>query len=187
MTREVDLISYLPPFLVEFKEIAVTLKAENPEFMLVCNAIERVLQNEFIETADEYGILRFEKIMKIFSSKDDTIENRRFRIQSRWFDEIPYTIKMLVKRLTFICGKDEFFLFIKYNKYLIYIKLPDIDNIALCEAKEMFDKMIPANMNVNIIFKNIHEFFKTLKHFELKKFSHFELQNKSVKKGFLNV
>lgn len=61
MTREVDLVSYLPPFLAEFKEIAVTLKAENPEFVLVWNAAERVLQNEFIETADEYGISRFEK------------------------------------------------------------------------------------------------------------------------------
>ena len=41
MTREVDLVSYLPPFLAEFKEIAVTLEAENPEFVLVWNAAER--------------------------------------------------------------------------------------------------------------------------------------------------
>ena len=45
MTREVDLVSYLPPFLAEFKEIAVTLEAENPEFVLVWNAAERVLYN----------------------------------------------------------------------------------------------------------------------------------------------
>ena len=69
MTREVDLVSYLPPFLAEFKEIAITLEAENPEFVLVWNAAERVLSNEFIETADEYGISRFEKILKILPDR----------------------------------------------------------------------------------------------------------------------
>ena len=93
MTREVDLVSYLPPFLAEFKEIAVTLEAENPEFVLVWNAAERVLYNEFIETADEYGISRFEKILNILPSKEDTLESRRARVQARWFNTIPYTMK----------------------------------------------------------------------------------------------
>ena len=55
MIREVDLVSYLPPFMAEFKEIMATLEAENPEFVLVWEAADRVLQNEFIETSDEYG------------------------------------------------------------------------------------------------------------------------------------
>ena len=91
MTREIDLVSYLPPFLAEFKEIAVTLEAENPEFVLVWNAAERVLKNEFIETADEYGISRFEKLLHIFPSTEDTLESRRARVQIRWFSSIPYT------------------------------------------------------------------------------------------------
>lgn len=56
MNRQVDLLSYLPPFLQEFKENRETLNAENPEFILVWNGADRVLKNEFIETADEYGI-----------------------------------------------------------------------------------------------------------------------------------
>lgn len=42
VAREVDLLSYLPPFMAEFKEIAVTLDAENPEFVLVWKAADRV-------------------------------------------------------------------------------------------------------------------------------------------------
>ena len=64
MTKTVDLVSYLPPFMADFKEISVTLEAENPEFVLVWNAADRVLQNEFIESADEYGISRFEKMWR---------------------------------------------------------------------------------------------------------------------------
>ena len=110
MTREVDLVSYLPPFLAEFKEIAVTLEAENPEFVLVWNAAERVLYNEFIETADEYGISRFEKILNILPSKEDTLESRRARVQARWFNTIPYTMKSFLAKLIALCGVEHFFI-----------------------------------------------------------------------------
>ena len=95
MTKTVDLVSYLPPFMADFKEISVTLEAENPEFVLVWNAADRVLQNEFIESADEYGISRFEKILNILPSTEDTLESRRARVQARWFNTIPYTMKSL--------------------------------------------------------------------------------------------
>jgi hypothetical protein len=69
MIREVDLVSYLPPFIAEYKETNLTLTAENPEFVLVWKAADRTLKNEFIETADEYGISRFEKILHILPSR----------------------------------------------------------------------------------------------------------------------
>ena len=45
MIREVDLVSYLPPFMAEYKETNITLTAENPEFILVWEAAEKVLKN----------------------------------------------------------------------------------------------------------------------------------------------
>lgn len=43
MIREVDLVSYLPPFIAEYRETNLTLTAENPEFMLVWQAADRTL------------------------------------------------------------------------------------------------------------------------------------------------
>ena len=88
MIRDVDLVSYLPLYLDGYEENPATLEAENPEFILIWNATDRVLKNEFIETADEYGISRFEKILNIFPSKEDTLESRRARVQARWFSKI---------------------------------------------------------------------------------------------------
>ena len=51
MIREVDLVSMLPPFLAEYRELRAALEAENPEFVLVWRAADRVLRNEFIATA----------------------------------------------------------------------------------------------------------------------------------------
>ena len=77
MIREVDLVSYLPPFLAEYKEINMALAAENPEFGFLWEAADRMLRNEFILSADEYGISRFEKMLGILPSASDTLENRK--------------------------------------------------------------------------------------------------------------
>ena len=149
MTREVDLVSYLPPFLAEFKEISVALEAENPEFVLVWNAAERVLYNEFIETADEYGISRFEKILNILPSKEDTLESRRARVQARWFSTIPYTMKSFLAKLVALCGDSDFTVTKEYDKYTIEI-LTNLELFGQVEELEhIIGSMIPCNIIVN--------------------------------------
>ena len=148
MTREVDLVSYLPPFLAEFKEIAVTLEAENPEFVLVWDAAERVLSNEFIETADEYGISRFEKVLNILPSTEDTLESRRARVQARWFNTIPYTMKSFLAKLISLCGDSDFTVTKEYQNYKVEI-LTNLELFGQVEELEhMIDGMIPCNMIV---------------------------------------
>lgn len=148
MTREVDLVSYLPPFLAEFKEISVALEAENPEFVLVWKAAERVLQNEFIESADEYGISRFEKILNILPSTDDTLESRRARVQARWFSTIPYTMKIFIAKLVALCGDSDFTITKEYQNYRIEI-LTNLELFGQVEELErIIDSMIPCNMIV---------------------------------------
>lgn len=53
MIREVDLVSYLPPFMQSYKEPVAALEAENPEFSLMWSATDRCLRNRFISTAAE--------------------------------------------------------------------------------------------------------------------------------------
>jgi hypothetical protein len=49
MIREVDLVSYLPPFMQSYKEPVAALEAENPEFSLMWSATDRCLRNRFIQ------------------------------------------------------------------------------------------------------------------------------------------
>ena len=107
--REVDLVSYLPPFLAEYKEVNMALAAEKPEFGLIWEAADRMLRNEFIMSADEYGISRFEKILNILPSVSDSLENRRARVQNRWFNTAPYTIRTLALKLAELLGGDHNF------------------------------------------------------------------------------
>ena len=148
MIRNVDLVSYLPPIMAEFQEYRATLEAENPEFVIIWNATDRVLQNEFIATADEYGISRFEQILNILPSKEDTLESRRSRVQTRWFNTIPYTLKALLGKLIALCGENNFTVVKDYDHYKISI-FTDLELFGQAEELDFtLDTMIPCNMIV---------------------------------------
>lgn len=154
MIREVDLVSYLPPYLQQYnQETVAALKAENPEFRLIWEASDRVLYNEFIATADEYGISRFEKILNILPSKEDTLESRRARVQSRWFTEIPYTLKALISKLIALCGDSNF----EITKDFLYYKIGIETNLELFgqveELEHIIETMLPCNMVVDSVNK----------------------------------
>ena len=149
MTRDVSLLAYLPPFMQDFTEIAATLNAEDPEFVVVWDSADRVLKNQFIATADEYGISRFEKILKILPSKEDTLESRRSRVQNRWFNNIPYTMRTLIQRLTTLCA-DHGFTLTKYftDAYTLEIHT-DLELFGQVEELErIIQTMIPCNLIV---------------------------------------
>lgn len=149
MIREVDLVSYLPPFMQTYNEPVAALEAENPEFSIVWTATDRCLRNRFISTADEYGIGRFEKMLNIYPSADDTLESRRSRVQSKWFNTIPYTWKVLLQKLLVLCGDTDFE--VKNNfttDYTLYIDT-DLELYGQVEELEnIINTMIPCNIVV---------------------------------------
>lgn len=71
MAREIDLLGYWMPVLRQLKEFKEIAKAETPELKYILEQIERTLNNMFIETADEYGIKRFED--KKYGTTVDTL------------------------------------------------------------------------------------------------------------------
>lgn len=153
MIREVDLVSYLPPFIAGYKETSLTLAAENPEFDLAWKAADRALKNEFIATADEYGISRFEKILGIYPADTDTIEDRRMKVQNRWFNATPYTIRMLAVKMTELLGDAHCFSIGADFEEAYGLKVtvhntedPRFDNSHMENIRYLMEVMVPLNI-----------------------------------------
>lgn len=150
MIREVDLASYLPPFMQTYQEPVVALEAENPEFAIIWNATNKVLYNRFISTADEYGISRFEQMFGIHPADEDTLESRRLRVQSKWFNAISYTWKVLLQKLTILCGDTDFTLthnFAEGYTLTIYTSLELYGQVE--ELENIINSMIPCNIVID--------------------------------------
>lgn len=153
MKHRVELTGYLPEFLREYSETGAALMAEEPEFTLLWDSADRVLRNQFIETADEYGISRLERIMGILPSSADSLESRRALVRSRWTCALPYTLKALIYKLTAFCGGNDFRIIRKFDSLTEGYTISVITHIRpyseVLELKRLLNEMIPVNMVID--------------------------------------
>lgn len=142
------LIEYLPPFMRDFAEIKEIMNVEDAELDILNKKMWSVLDNCFIEDCDEYGIKKYENILGIIPLAEDTLESRKIRVLNRWNDTIPYTYKVLIRKLNIFCG---------VNNYEITGNLKDYELVIttslsyIGQANEldiMLDKVVPVNMNI---------------------------------------
>lgn len=71
---------YLPPILLKTYEFPLLCDTEQPEIDRLRDAADAVLDAQFISTAGETAIARYEKIFKITPMDTDTLDERRFRV-----------------------------------------------------------------------------------------------------------
>ena len=150
MIRETDLISYLPPYLQEFKEIIAALAAEDPEFLLIWNAADRVLYNHFIYTEDANGIARYESLLGIYPTADDTLESRRSRVAIQWVNLLPYTMKTLLQKLNVLCGENSYILSNDFSTGYTLNIVTFLENYGqIDELNNLLQEILPCNININ--------------------------------------
>lgn len=85
---ERKLIDYLPYAMRDFKEYEGIMESEQPEFDQAWNNADDLLNNQFISTAGNVGLSRWEKILEITPKGTDSLEDRRFRILTRINEEL---------------------------------------------------------------------------------------------------
>ena len=74
MRDSVNIIKYWIKELRKIREFQELAKTEDLEFLRLYGETDRALKNLFIETADEYGVKRLEKIAGIYPEAEDTLE-----------------------------------------------------------------------------------------------------------------
>ncbi len=140
--------SHLPEFLSSIYEFDELLKAEQIEVDALRYEAEKIEQNAFVNTADEYGLTRFEKLYGISSSSHLSPEERRFILKSVMADNVPVTLNSLKNLLSGICGESGYS--VEIDRYTINISLvlPSVSSEKAVKA--MLSRIIPANMVLNI-------------------------------------
>lgn len=148
MIRQTNLISYLPQFVQEYREIKQVMIGETPEIQILEDETEIMKNNQFILSCNEVGIRRFEILLGITPNSDDTLDARISRVITRWNDSIPYTFRGLIDRLNIMCGEGNYTLLPNFNEYELelVVCLPLSGQVE--ELDYMLSYMIPANIKV---------------------------------------
>lgn len=99
------LIDYLPPVLQSVMEFAAITGAQQPEIEAAWDALNLVMDNQFIDTATEAGVTVWEKELNIVPLATDTLDDRKQRIKTAWTYGVVYTYNWLVDWLKTSCGE----------------------------------------------------------------------------------
>jgi len=143
------LIEYLPDFLQGIREYQEIFKVEDTEIEKLNAQIEKILKEIIVDTAEDYGIERYEKIYNIQNNEDD-INTRRFVISSKINNRLPYSLNWLKSKLNNTLGEENYILNVNYNNYSIQIEISAVlKNIAEILNKDLREQL-PANLLITV-------------------------------------
>ena len=178
MTKILDL---WPPIMRELKEFQKIAEIEGSLFEQLEQEIEDLVNDQFIQTATEKGIARREKMLKISPFVDDTLETRRFRVQSLWADKLPYTYRVLVERLDNLCGPDGYVMELNAGEYSLDIKIELTKRRMFDEVVRFTRQMVPANIVITVELRYTqHLNLANYTHGQLSQYTHYQLRNEVV-------
>ena len=167
-----NLIDYVPQILKEVKELEALLAAEQPEAELLWDSLDAALENQFVQSAGEYGISRWEKNLAVTPRDSDTLDDRRFRVSARLAAQLPYTERRLRRSLSDLCGPDGYTVAVNGGEYKLTVRIALTSAKNYGDAESMVRRMAPANLIVDISLL-YNQYFK------LEGFTHGELTAKT--------
>lgn len=141
------LMQYLPELyhdVVDFVELTGT---ESLELISVEQAINRLLDDQFVATASEQAIKRREKILGIQADpKTETLDFRRKRLINRYSTKPPFTVRYLQRQLDFLVGEGLTIVSVDSQNFLLTVTA-NIDDAAVFKEVERTIRVVkPANM-----------------------------------------
>ena len=139
---------YLPEFISsieEFQQLDATVSVEINELRY---KLLQLQDNQFIETADDEGLSRYEKMLGIPYSED--VATRRFNILNKYNSTIPFTLTWLTNMLNTTLGKGNFLLDMNYKEYTLTISVLASKEHLIETLYNDLRKKIPCNLVLNI-------------------------------------
>lgn len=149
--RQVTIEEYWPLIVRNTEEFGQIAVAENPEFNKLASCIYQVLQETFVRDATEYGVGRWENILKISPESGDTLEDRKARILTYLNVKLPYTVRVLRQMLVGLLGEENFTLTFDNDTSTLKVALAlDTTQAQLTDVQTLLERVLPRNLVTDI-------------------------------------
>lgn len=141
------LLEYLPEELREVEDFEALTDAEIPELNNLNNAIQRLLDDQFISTASLESIRRWEAILRIQADPStEDLSFRRKRIINRLSTKPPFTVRWMQEQLNRLIGPGMAVVSVDVQQFILYVTT-NIENANLFkEVQHTVQSVKPANM-----------------------------------------
>ena len=175
---------YLPPILLKTYEFPLLCKTEQPEIDRLHDAADAVLDAQFLSTAGEYAISRYEKIFGVVPQDTDTLDERRFKVLTRINTQLPFSVRRLRQQLETLCGADGYKLELDGDRYTLTVKVALTAKRNQQAVEELLADIVPANMvcTTSLLY-NQHAGLTRFTHAQLALLTHFEIREEVLPDG----
>lgn len=140
-----DYLGYLPPVLQNVREFQEIAKAVNPEIVALKQAINKILNEQFVLGAEDTLAWR-EQELGITASNDETLTFRRERLIERKSRKPPITLRTLRNRLNAYIGTTQANIELVPGEYAFTISIPAVDGYKFRDIQQVVEALKPANM-----------------------------------------
>ena len=175
---------YLPPVLLKTYEFPLLCKTEQPEFDRLNTAVDEVLDAQFVSTASETAIARYEKIFGITPMDTDTLAERRFKVLAKINAQLPFSVRRLRQQLETLCGADGYKLELDGDRYTLTVKVALTAKRNQQAVEELLADIVPANMvcTTSLLY-NQHADLTRFTHAQLALLTHFAIREEVLPDG----
>lgn len=175
---------YLPPILLKTYEFPLLCDTEQPEIDRLHDAADAVLGAQFISTAGETAIARYEKIFGITPMDTDTLAERRFKVLAKINAQLPFSVRRLRQQLATLCGADGYKLELNGDRYTLTVKVALTAKRNQQAVEELLADIVPANMvcTTSLLY-NQHADLTRFTHAQLALLTHFEIREEVLPDG----
>lgn len=153
-------------------------KVEDPLLEQLWQEIENALLDMFLLSATGRGIKRYEDMLHIDSMATESLETRRFRLITRFNEQVPYTRPVLRNLLNTLLGENGYELTISTTDKTLKVKI-ELTVKGMFEAVEqMLERITPQNMLLTVELRyNQHIKLANYTHAQLSAYTHEQLRN----------
>ncbi len=139
------MLDYYPHVLRDYREIKGIADGQQWLFERLWDAVGRVFGNQFVETMDDMGLERWERILGIRPKGTATLEERRFEVLLKLNQaQLPYTYRSLRRYLGSV--SNDFETRLDNNAYYLWMRIRLEGYRQRDELADVLRQMLPANI-----------------------------------------
>ena len=136
-----------PEIFIKIPDIKKIYKINDSQIDELENAVAQLDNDIFFKAMSEERIARWENMLGIASLDDDTLDNRRLRINARILEKLPYSKRVLMRKLDTL-APDGYTLEISTDT--VSVKLALKSKRMIQDVLEMLENSVPLNMTLNV-------------------------------------
>lgn len=142
-----DLQSYLPDYYLAVLDFVELIQTEEVELQFVKDAINQLLDDQFVSTSSVAMIKRREQMLGIRADPaTETLDFRRKRIINRYSTKPPFTLRYLQARLDFLLGPGKALVSVEVQAFLLRVATALPDAPLFREMERTIKTVLPANI-----------------------------------------